>query len=544
MKEKSRNLYCKIVSVLMVLLMVASVFACFGTMLKIDVGYLTPIDTFTSGRYTSGMSLTDVEVGVIPVIRFLKNIKVNGAVVWIQGREALISNLIGDGTKTLSESDLKQIAAYKQDIEDTRDSLTPEERESLSTLRYTEEFAKDMSLFYGFFSLFSSYQVNYPGLAGALVNISLIPSPVAIVMTIVVMVAVLIKAIMKLIALCNAKKKTDEELLESLCKNQVLDCIIAVFSIFLAVSVLFGQALTLGWGFIALLAIYLITLAIGSFNAIFLTEKIKPRYIIRHTMCIVTVVLCLCLAVCFVNFGANKSLFGDELDFTASYSGALLMDGVDANEIGNMVNSALNKAAITAVLPNYIAALLICFLLSMLVVVLAGDEYKMKIEKGKPSPTLPVLSILLLIAFIAPCILFTTPTLESREAAFEKGEYKILLDDYKVEGSLANTEYNNTIDLHEIEVEKLDGLTEAYNAAPEGEVKTALERQVFESKQKVAYLENVIDAQETNETAAVILGIVFSVLITALAFAMMFAVDPLAKLFDKGSDKPVTEEQK
>ena len=91
MKDSFKALYCKITAIVLAVIMVVLLVACFLPVVKVRTADLEMNDTYRIGRYTSKIGdVPEVELGIGSGINLLKNIRMASLVIKVQTLEEQI----------------------------------------------------------------------------------------------------------------------------------------------------------------------------------------------------------------------------------------------------------------------------------------------------------------------------------------------------------------------------------------------------------------------------------------------------------------------
>lgn len=597
MKDSVKSLYCKITAIVLAVIMVILLVACFLPLVKVRTAG-RPIDPiFSIGRYTAGKTIPEADLGIGSAISFLGDFRMANLVISVQNNDKRIAQeeeqILEYQVKELADGRLNgeydsSIAACRNRIielqKDTAEHLaefTPEELEELQTVLLNDEsFLESLGVYYGFLALFddSQYTDSYPSYTENSIHMiiflfGIICFVIAVIALIVYLVASVINVIVKGIYFGVRFKNADDKVLDRLFPKMLPGIAGMLFILMLVLVVFNGYGVTFGSGLITMLVCYVIVNVIRGVSKIILSDTIAWGEVVKFVISLVAVLLIFAALVSFLNVGIFATTMEDgpefmkkvyDVTYKAEFDAkmaecpcATCTESTDINKLFTAIGdhldhtkssksyaeSAAKKAANDGFKKNALIALLydvvVLFVIGISFICfverLGSKTYKNKYsaEVKGYGPMVPV-GILLIICFLLPNFLFTVPTVEDRTKAYEEGSIKLLLDDYAIDETPDNIKYKALVEVKTGMENKIAELDE--NAADYESTKLHADR-------ALALVDDSIDMLETSQSSSLVAGVIWSVLITATSFAYIFAVKPLEailnKVFGKKSDASV-----
>ncbi len=576
MKDSVKALYCKITAIVLTVIMVLLLVSCFLPIAKVRTAGRPIDDGFSTGRFTSGVTIPEVDLGIGSAISFLGDFKMASTIISVQNNDQLIKveqenlrdYILGGGqSESTIDSYNDRIEAYQKENAETLAELTPEELESIPELMNDEGFLKSLGVYYGFIAMFSDYQFEevYPDYAENSIHMlififGIIAFAVAVVTLVVYLIISVIQLIVKGVYFGTHVKNADENLLNKMYPKAIAGVAGIIFIVMLLLVTLNGYGITFGCGAITMFVCYIIANAIRGLNKIMLADAIDWERVVKFGITFIAVLLLFAIIVCFVNVGIFATTMEDGPDYMDAHYEAVYKVEYEAklkecpcadctgnndlqeqlrapidhakhiNDSIDYARSVAKTAAKDTVKTGSMIALGfdVVFMLIMgigficFVERLGDKEYKPKgSDVAKKYGAMPIVGILLAILFIVPNFLFGVGTVEDRKVAYEEGSIKILFDDYDVEDTKANLEYKLLVKTEEEMVKAIDELdtsAEKYEATK------------LHADRALLLVQDRIDMVETSQKSSLIMGTIWAVLLAASSFVYMNA-SKVAKLF-------------
>ena len=581
MKDSFKALYCKITAIVLAVIMVVLLVACFLPVVKVRTADLEMNDTYRIGRYTSKIGdVPEVELGIGSGINLLKNIRMASLVIKVQTleeqiryEEKLILEYMAssfDNTSSINAC-RERISQYEAKITEKLAGYTEEEIKNLEeVLLKDESFVKAITFYYGMLAMFDDTQFtnDYPDWTENSIHMlvfifQMILTVMAVVTLVVYLVVSVINIIIKGIYFGVRFKNADDKMLDRLYPKALPGVAGIIFITLFMVVAMKGYGVALGSGVILLLVCYVLANAIRGISKILLADTIEWEAVIKFALTLIAILLIFAAIVCYINVGIFADTMyngGDFLEakydaeFKKEYEAKMtecpcanctgstdpqevlraIIDHADHMKTSNdYAKSAAKKLALESYKKNAFIALgfdlVFMFVLGIgfisFVERLGNKMYKSKYSpEAKSYGAMPAVGILLIICFLVPNFLFTVPTKDARVKAYEEGSIKLLLDDYAVADTKENITYKAYGEAEKALVEEIGKLdTKAEDYAEKKEM----------GDRALAVLQGKIDFLETNQKSSLTMGTVWAVLIAASSFAYMFAVKPLAGILDK-----------
>ncbi|MBR2474282.1 MAG: hypothetical protein IKB51_04565 [Clostridia bacterium] len=597
MKDSVKSLYCKITAIVLAVIMVILLVACFLPLVKVRTAG-RPIDPiFSTGRYTAGKTIPEADLGIGSAISFLGDLRMANLVISVQNNDKRIAQeeeqILEYQVKELEDGRLdgdydtsitscrNRIIELQADTAEHLAEFTPEELEELQTVLLNDEsFLESLGVYYGFLALFddSQYTDSYPSYTENSIHMiiflfGIICFVIAVIALIVYLVASVINVIIKGIYFGVRVMNADDKVLDRLFPKMLPGIAGMLFILMLVLVVFNGYGVTFGSGLITMLVCYVIVNVIRGVSKIILSDTIAWGEVVKFVISLIAVVLIFAAIVSFLNVAIFATTMEDgpaymakqyEVTYKAEYDAKMAecpcaectnsTDPDDwktvfsdhANQIKTATSyaeSAAKKAANDGFKKNALIALLYdvvtLFILGISFICfverLGAKTYKNKYStEVKGYGPMVAVGILLIVCFLVPNFLFTVSTVEDRTKAYEEGSIKLLLDDYAIDETPDNIKYKALVEVRDGMEDKIAELDE--NA-------TDYESTKLHADRALALVNGRIDMLETSQSSSLVAGVIWSVLITATSFAYIFAVKPLEailnKVFGKKSDASV-----
>ena len=593
MKEQVKKLYCKITAIALAVIMVALLIACFAPMLKVKTADLPMNEEFTNGRYTSTVSVAEVDLGIGGLIQFLSDFRLANVVIVVQGNDADIARWNEEILK-LEMDKMKAIMngstntdSYDSSINTRREyiieaekstaemlaSRTPEELAELDVLLHDDDFIDSVSFGYGFMALFDDTQWSdeYPDYADNTIHMMVFLFAITLfaVLTIallIYLVVSIINVIIKGIYFGVRFMNADEKMLERLFPKKLAAFAGVLFFVVLMLSVFNGYGVAFGGGLITMIVCLIIANAIRGISLILLSDTISIGEIVKYAISVVAVILVLAILVSFGNIGVFDNVLEDgpefmeknyETEYKKEYDayvancscatctgGTTTIQSVQqhADYIKNADSHAkyeASKAANKSFKQNALLAL--GFDLVFAIVVFVAfinfiERLGAKTVKNKATGVvsnygaMPAYGIILAICFIVPNLLFSVGTKDDRIKAYEEGKIKLLFDDYKVEETENYVKHQVLLEADKAADEAMVKLDEELDKATDDAVKENIKVKIGDAERAKDALDSTIDMYETKQKSGIVVGIIMSILLAATSFAYKYAIKPLEEL--------------
>jgi len=585
MKDSVKSLYCKITAIVLAVIMVILLVACFLPLVKVRTAG-RPIDPiFSIGRYTAGKTIPEADLGIGSAISFLGDFKMVNLIVSVQNNDKRIAQeqeqiIKYQATATQSnnynDSSIKacrdRIIELEKDTAEHLAEFTPEELEELQTVLLNDEsFLESLGVCYGFLALFddSQYTDSYPSYTENSVHMiiflfGIICFVIAVIALIVYLVASVINVIIKGIYFGVRVMNADDKVLDRLFPKMLPGIAGMLFILMLVLVVFNGYGVTFGSGLITMLVCYVIVNVIRGVSKIILSDTIAWGEVVKFVISLIAVILIFAAIVSFLNVAIFATTMEDGPDFmkkiydvtykaeydakmaecpcadctnnddSAAKAAAYRIHYIEHLESSdNYAKSAAKKAANDGFKKNALIALLydvvVLFVIGISFICfverLGSKTYKNKYStEVKGYGPMVAVGILLIVCFLVPNFLFTVSTVDDRTKAYEEGSIKLLLDDYAIDETPDNIKYKALVEVKTGMENKIAELDE--NAADYESTKLHADR-------ALALVDDSIDMLETSQSSSLVAGVIWSVLITATSFAYIFAVKPLEAILNK-----------
>lgn len=594
MKEQVKNLYCKITAIVLAVIMVALLVACFAPMLKVKTADLPLNEEFTNGRYTSTVSVAEVNLGIGGLMQFLSDFRLVNVVIVVQGNDADIARW----NEEIAKIEIKKleylihnpdydVSSYNNQISTLREQIlaaekstaemlasrTPEELAELDVLLHDDDFIDSVSFGYGFMALFDDTQwaEEYPDYADNTIHMMVFLFAITLfavlaIALLIYLVVSIINVIVKGIYFGVRFNSADEKMLERLFPKKLAAFAGVFLFVVLMLSVFNGYGVAFGGGLITMIVCLIVANAIRGISLILLSDTISIGEIVKYAISVVAVILVLAILVSFGNIGVFDNVLEDgpefmeknyETEYKKEYDayiancscatctgGTTTIQSVQqhADYIKNADSHAkaeAHKSANKSFKQNALLAL--GFDLVFAIVVFVAfinfiERLGAKTVKNKATGVvsnygaMPAYGIILAICFIVPNLLFSVGTKDDRIKAYEEGKIKLLFDDYKIEETENYVAHQVLLEADKAADEAMVKLEEEYDAATDEAVKENIKVKIGDAERAMDALDSTIDMYETKQKSGIAVGIVMSILLAVTSFAYKYAIKPLEDL--------------
>lgn len=593
MKEQVKKLYCKITAIALAVIMVALLIACFAPMLKVKTADLPMNEEFTNGRYTSTVSVAEVDLGIGGLIQFLSDFRLANVVIVVQGNDADIARWNEEILK-LEMDKMKAIMngstntdSYDSSINTRREyiieaekstaemlaSRTPEELAELDALLHDDDFIDSVSFGYGFMALFDDTQWSdeYPDYADNTIHMmvflfAITLFAVLVIALLIYLVVSIINVIIKGIYFGVRFMNADEKMLERLFPKKLAAFAGVLFFVVLMLSVFNGYGVAFGGGLITMIVCLIIANAIRGISLILLSDTISIGEIVKYAISVVAVILVLAILVSFGNIGVFDNVLEDgpefmeknyETEYKKEYDAYIAncscaectggtptfdsirqhadyikgADGHAKYEASKAANKSFKQNALLALGFDLVFAIVVFVAFINFIERLGAKTVKNK-ATGVVSNygAMPAYGIILAICFIVPNLLFSVGTKDDRIKAYEEGKIKLLFDDYKVEETENYVKHQVLLEADKAADEAMVKLDEELDKATDDVAKDAIKVKIGEAERAKDALDSTIDMVETKQKSGIVVGIIMSILLAATSFAYKYAIKPLEEL--------------
>lgn len=594
MKEQVKKLYCKITAIALAVIMVALLIACFAPMLKVKTADLPMNEEFTNGRYTSTVSVAEVDLGIGGLIQFLSDFRLANVVIVVQGNDADIARW----NEEIAKIEIKKleylihnpdydVSSYNNQISTLREQIlaaekstaemlasrTPEELAELDVLLHDDDFIDSVSFGYGFMALFDDTQWSdeYPDYADNTIHMMVFLFAITLfaVLTIallIYLVVSIINVIIKGIYFGVRFMNADEKMLERLFPKKLAAFAGVLFFVVLMLSVFNGYGVAFGGGLITMIVCLIIANAIRGISLILLSDTISIGEIVKYAISVVAVILVLAILVSFGNIGVFDNVLEDgpefmeknyETEYKKEYDAyvancscatctggtttveavrqhADYIKGADSHakyEASKAANKSFKQNALLALGFDLVFAIVVFVAFINFIERLGAKTVKNK-ATGVVSNygAMPAYGIILAICFIVPNLLFSVGTKDDRIKAYEEGKIKLLFDDYKVEETENYVKHQVLLEADKAADEAMVKLDEELDKATDDVAKDAIKVKIGDAERAKDALDSTIDMVETKQKSGIVVGIIMSILLAATSFAYKYAIKPLEEL--------------